>query len=159
VWLNSTSINLVHILASPDLMGRLPLFFVVHAGGRVDLIRLLAAYSLLWWPPGRTCLVRDCRMAGLEPDRRTRRHQATRRPVITRRVQSGQCSLWRSDSITPLDTYSLLWWPAGRAYLVRYLPKDRPRCRFDLGFSFVVDFVNPVVRGRFGKPSVPCGRD
>jgi hypothetical protein len=48
---------------------------------------------------------------------------ATRRPVITRQVRSGQCSLWQSDSMRPWVAYSLLRWPPGSAYLLRYLPK------------------------------------
>jgi hypothetical protein len=78
------------------------------------------------------------------------------RPVITRRVRSGQTSRWRSEPMRPLTTYSLLWWPPGRAYLVRDLPKDRPWCCFDMWFSLVFEFVGPVVRGASDSPWVLC---
>jgi hypothetical protein len=76
---------------------------------------------------------------------------AKRRPVITRRVRSGQSSRWRSDPMRPLSTYSLLWWSPGRVYLGRDLPNDRSwRCRCLVGLfrSFSI-FVCPVVRGSF----------
>jgi hypothetical protein len=59
--------------------------------------------------------------------RRAQRRQETMRPVITRRVRSGQSSRWRSGPMRPLATYSFMCWPPVRAYLVRDSPKDRPR--------------------------------
>jgi hypothetical protein len=94
-------------------------------------------------------LVRDLPKDRPRPDRRAQRNQGTRRPVITRRVRSGQSSRWRSDSMRPLSTYSLLWWSPGRICLVRDLPKDRCwRCWCGLWCSISI-CVCPVVRGAF----------
>jgi hypothetical protein len=82
---------------------------------------------------------------------------ATRRPVITRQVRSGQCSFWRGDPMRLLATYSLLWWPPVKPYLVRdFLPKDEPRFCWLLCCSCVFDFVVPVVRGRISLVVRAC---
>jgi hypothetical protein len=55
--------------------------------------------------------------------------------------------------MTPFATYSLLWWPPVRVYLVRDLPKDRALVVVLSWFVvFVFDFAGPVVRGAFASP-------
>jgi hypothetical protein len=53
----------------------------------------------------------------------------------------------------PMDTYSLLWWPPERAYLVRYPVLTMVVLAWF--FVFVFDFVHPVVQGntRFDRVS------